>query len=148
MCKGGEFNLSYKSLVSSEALQVLRDLPNTDPEFYAELTQPQAGISVPVLTEDEALQEDNIPVVDDIDNGDDSVVPMDAIIDHVHGELGANDADCDFVLREDGTLQTTVEAEDTTVEEVDGVLVDTMVAVSAVAELEGWGQQKKQAVLK
>jgi hypothetical protein len=40
-------------------------------------------------------------------------------------------------------LQTTAEAEDTTVEEVDGVLVDTMVAVSAVAELEGQGRQKR-----
>jgi hypothetical protein len=61
----------------------------------------------------------------------------------VHGELGVDDADCDFVLGEDGTLQTTAEAEDTTVEEVDGVLVDTTAAVSAVAELEGRGRRKR-----
>jgi hypothetical protein len=143
MCKGGEFNLSYQSLVSSEAMQILHELPNMDPEFYAELTQPRSGMSVLILTEDEALDEDVIPVVNDINNGDDSVIPMEAVVDHVHGELPSGDSNCDFIVGEDGRLQTIAEAEDTTVEEVDGVFVDTTVAVTAVMDLEGRGWRKR-----
>lgn len=74
------------------------------------------------------------------DNGDDSVVPIGAAVDHVHGEL-ADDGD-DFIIDEEGTLQTTAEAEDTNME-VDGVLVDTTIAIAAIADLEGRGRRKR-----
>ena len=61
MCAAGQFNLSYDSLTSYEARRVLRDLPNTDPTFFAEISQPRsrAGHAVPILNECQTQQEDS-----------------------------------------------------------------------------------------
>ena len=71
MCKSSEFNLSYDSLTSFEAGQTLRDLPVSDPEFYAERSRRPA----PTLSAEEAkledVEENNLNIF-----GDDSEVPL------------------------------------------------------------------------
>jgi len=58
MCKGGELDLSFESLTSHMAHQVLRELPTTNPEFFAEISQSHSHVNVtPTLTpEQEALE--------------------------------------------------------------------------------------------
>jgi hypothetical protein len=61
MCKAGQFNLSYDSLTSHEARQALRNLPNTDPTFFAEISQPRSCSehAAPFLDEHQIQQEDS-----------------------------------------------------------------------------------------
>ena len=60
MCKVGPFDLLYESLTSREAWQALCDLPNTDPTFFTEISQPRSCYQhvVPILNDDQAAQED------------------------------------------------------------------------------------------
>jgi len=137
MCRAGEFNLSYESLTSPAARQILRDLPVTDPQFFAELTQPRSRVAAPVLDTEDALHED--AEVSDLDIiGDDSSVPIEAILDAMHGVLPQG-SDEMFVEGSDGVVSR-AEAEETLIEEVDGVIVD---ATASVAQAEGRGLRKK-----
>jgi hypothetical protein len=99
----------------------LRDLPISDPDFFAELTRNRD--QGPALTEDNATFEDNEDLNLDIP-GDDSVVPLEAVEDLIHGILPTDDVEGAFTIGEDG-LVSAAEAEETLVEEIDGVVVDT-----------------------
>ena len=80
MCQVGEFNLSYESLTSSATRQLLRDLPLTDPEFFAELSKPRSRVPAPALSAEDVLHED--AEVSDVDvPGDDLAVPLEAVLD-------------------------------------------------------------------
>jgi len=60
MCRAGHLIYSYKSLTSCEARQALRDLPITDPAFFAEISKPRSRSQhvAPVLSDDQVAQED------------------------------------------------------------------------------------------
>lgn len=136
MCRVNDFNLSYESLTGPEAWKILHSLPETDPAFFAELTQPQSRVSAPVLTLDEACDED--VEVSELDNpGDDSVVPLKAVLGMVQGSM--EDDDC-FVPGDDWGFVSVAEAEATLVEVVDGVKIDTTDAVRCP---KGRGQWKQ-----
>jgi hypothetical protein len=65
MCRTGNFDLSYDSLISYEARQKLRGLKTTDPEFWAELTQrtgPVLEVPGETIVEDDETTE---PLVED-----------------------------------------------------------------------------------
>ena len=137
MCRAGEFNLSYESLTSTAARKILRDLPKTDPEFFAELTQPRSRVAAPALSAEDVLHEDS--EVSDLDiAGDDSSVPLEAVLDAMHGVL-PREGDAMFVEGPDGVVSQ-AEAEETLIEEVDSIVVD---ATGSVAQTEGRGQRKK-----
>lgn len=134
MCCVEDFNLSYKSLTSPEARRALRNLPETDPTFFAELTQPRSRVLAPSLTPEEALDKD--VEFSELDNpGDDVVVPLEAVWDVMAG------AESDqFVPGEEWGLESAAEAEETMVEVVDGIKIDT---THAVKQLQGRGQRKR-----
>ncbi|KAF5384182.1 hypothetical protein D9615_003148 [Tricholomella constricta] len=135
MCRAGEFNLSYESLTSPATRETLRNLPITDPEFFAELTRPRSR--VPILSEEDVTIEDaevfelDVPL-------DDSVVPHEAVINDLHGTLPTTN-DQHFVRGEDGVVSA-AEAEEVLVEEVEGEVLDT---TGAVIEELGRGKRKK-----
>ena len=129
-------NLSYESLTSPETRQILRDLPITDSDFFAELTRNRD--QGPELTEDDATLEDNEDPDLDVPS-DDSAVPLEAVQDLVHGLLPIDDAEGAFKLGEDGLISA-AEAEETLIEEVEGAVVDT----TSVREQDlGRGKRKK-----
>lgn len=135
MCKTGDLNLSYESLTSATARQLLRDLPTTDPLFFAELSTPRTRIE---LTPEEEQSEDQDTSEEDLPN-DDSSVPLEAIVDAVHGILPHDGPETMFVVGTDGVVSR-AEAEETLIEEVNGVVVD---ATSTVGQEEGRGKRKK-----
>lgn len=131
--------LSYESLTSASTRQKLRELPETDPHFFAELSRERNA--PPLLTEEEVHLEDmesESPPPIDIP-GDDSVVPLDAVEDAVHGLLPAAELNQAFIHGKYG-LVSTAEAEETLVESIDGVVIDTS---SSMARVLGRGQRKK-----
>lgn len=137
MCQVGEFNLSYESLTSSATRQHLRDLPLTDPEFFAELSKPRSRVPAPALSAEDVLHED--AEVSDVDvPGDDLAVPLEAVLDAMHGDL-PRESDGMFEEGPDGVVSR-AEAEEVLIEEVDGVVVD---ATSSLAEEEGRGKRKR-----
>ncbi|KAG0701718.1 hypothetical protein DFH29DRAFT_1000029 [Suillus ampliporus] len=104
MCTVRGFNLSFECLVGFQARDRLRNLKNTDPEFWKELTGPnEQDVDVSMDTtkiEDETHQEE--PNFDD-----DSDLPCTAIVADV---LGQN-APSGIAVDADGKLTSTVEAE-------------------------------------
>lgn len=135
MCKSGDLNLSYESLTSPLARQLLCDLPTSDPIFFAELSLPRSRVK---LTEEEKNCEDCDPLDEDLPS-DDSSVPLEAVLDAVHGTLPEDDSESLFVASMDGVISQ-AEAEETLVEEVDGVVIDT---TSMVEQETGCGRRKK-----
>jgi len=79
MCCVHDWNLSYECLTKFAARKKLREMKNTDPEFWKELTKAKTQ-DLPVL--DVALPEDQIVTADD-DNLDDSELPLSVIIDEI-----------------------------------------------------------------
>ncbi len=67
MCQGGAFNLSFQSLASRQCQDALKDLRKSDPDFYAELTQSDAG---EILDIDETVK---VPE-DDVENSGERTV--------------------------------------------------------------------------
>ncbi|KAF8196183.1 hypothetical protein BJ912DRAFT_1056612 [Pholiota molesta] len=141
MCRVGinDADLSYESLTSSEARQTLRELPITDPTFFAELTRERTMPALPTLTHDEAQEEDVEHSELDIP-GDDSAVPLKAVEDAVYGVLPTDDTEQEFIIGPYGLLSA-AEAEETLVESVNDVIVDT----TSLAEQSsvGRGHRKK-----
>jgi hypothetical protein len=81
MCRAGKFNLSYESLTSFDARENLRNMKNTDLEFWIELTG-DTGIS----DVDENIAQEGDPHLPDITEfDDDSDLPCGAIIASVTG---------------------------------------------------------------
>ncbi|RDB20753.1 hypothetical protein Hypma_012086, partial [Hypsizygus marmoreus] len=141
MCKAGKFNLSYESLISLEALQALRDLPVTDPKFFAELIAPRSR-QPPTLSSEEAdledLEEDSLNVF-----GDDSEVPMGTVLqvqgEPVRLEVKSDVADADdrdYIPEDGGGLVSNADAETTFVECIGNRVVD--------ATPQGRGLRKKR----
>jgi len=134
MCKAGAFDLSYESLTSHEARQTLRDLPRTDPAFFAEISQPR---SRPILDESDALQEDSEEQYGGLTPADDSDVPLGEVAAHheVVGTSGSEplgleteDTDHLYVVSEDGGLSSVAEAEDTLIESIGDHVTDVTAA--------------------
>ena len=126
MCKGGEFDLSFESLTSHATRQALRELPTTDPEFFAEISQPRSCAHVaPALSPEQEALEDDPP---DDELTDDSDVPFLEVCAHHHESLNPSLPQLDtthvYIPNETGGLTSTATAEDTLVESVDGVVVD------------------------
>lgn len=115
---------------------MLRELPRSNPEFFAELTR-GAETPLPALTADEIESEDMQESAIN-DPGDDCAVPLEAVEDALHGVL-PTDSDQVFVSGSDGLLSA-AEAEDTLVESVNGIVIDTS---SVVQQVLGRGQRKK-----
>lgn len=113
----GEFDLSYESLTSRNAQQVLRDLPETQPTFFAELTQPCHCRQTPTLNNDEAEEEDN--TLEDIN--EDSEVPLAALLDHIHNPSQGSHG---YKTDDDGRLVPVAEAEQAFVEETGEISVE------------------------
>jgi len=78
MCKVREWNLSYECLTGVAVRSRLRELRNTDPEFWKELTTRQSEDIVP--PEHVEQPEDKVSTCDTVDTNDDSDVPISAII--------------------------------------------------------------------
>lgn len=124
MCKGGEFDLSFESLTSHAIRQVLRELPTTDPVFFAELSQSRSHMDiVPSLTAEQVALED-APSNNEIGPADDSDVPFLEVCAHHHESLNTTPSvDPAQLYVPNGTdgLMSTAVAEDTLIESVDGV---------------------------
>ncbi len=77
-CEAAGMNLSYESLTSFATREELRQLRETDPAFWEELTRYDSVAELP---------EEDIEVAEDIEEedeeGDDSDVPVWAVVDHV-----------------------------------------------------------------
>ena len=127
MCKGGEFDLSFESLTSHAIRQVLRELPTTDPDFFAELSQSRSHMDiVPSLTAEQVALED-APSNNEIGPADDSDVPFLEVCAHHHESLNTTpsvDPAQLYVPNSTDGLMSTAVAEDTLIESVDGVVVD------------------------
>jgi hypothetical protein len=119
-------------LTSRDARQVLRDLPETQPTFFAELTQPHRCRQTPTLNNDEAEEEDN--TFEDID--EDSEVPLAALLDRIHNPSQGSHG---YKTDDDGRLVPVAEAEQAFVKETGEISVE-----QAEAE-QGRGKRKKTA---
>ena len=111
-------------------------LHETDPEFLVELTQSRNA--APSLSPEEAVMEDQENPELEVDVDDDSVIPIEAVVDSVHGVLPTG-PEQQFQPTGEG-LTSTAEAEETLVEEIDGVLTDT---TGTAAGQQGRGLHKK-----
>lgn len=87
MCRAGEFNLSFESLTSSRALDVLRDLPKEDPEFFKELYGFKESEPLPsTAIEDEETEESILA-----EGGDNPDVPLSVLKEIVSGVSGSTE---------------------------------------------------------
>jgi hypothetical protein len=124
MCRAGDFDLSFESLTGNEARRILRELPTTNPDLFAEVSQSRSQVSVPVLTEEESSLEDSSP---ETTIEDDSDVPFAKVQAH-HNESrnaelspsSAADPDYIYTANESGGLTSTALSEEVLVESVDG----------------------------
>jgi hypothetical protein len=104
-------------LTSHDAQQVIRDLPEIQPTFFAELTQPHCCYKMLILNDDEAEEEDN--TLEDI-NGD-SEVPLAALLDHIHNPSQGSHS---YKTDDDGRLVPVVEAEQAFIKETGEISVE------------------------
>ena len=137
MCKAGELDLSYESLISHEARQTLRDLPKTDPTFFAEISQPRSR--VPVLSDEERLQEDSEMLYGGSTVADDSDVPLAEVTAHQCDQIsgnsesaGENGEEYIYIPDSTGGLHCAAEAEEALTECIGAgdVVIDTSSTVS------------------
>jgi len=101
MCKAGEnFNLSFASLASREALQYLCDVQKNDPAGWTRIATAQyKTVGIDQATEDEATQADTIGVESPFNNAsehdlDASDMPMDTLLDHMASRGECVHSDC------------------------------------------------------
>jgi hypothetical protein len=124
MCRAGQFNLSYESLTSHGARQMLRDLPTTDPAFFAELSQPRSRTPVaPTLTAQQMTAED----ADATDIVDESDVPLSEVMAAHHNresEAETSSSENIYTTNETGGLTSTAGAENVYTEAVGDVIDD------------------------
>lgn len=98
--------MSYESLTSFEAREKLRNLKQTDPIFWNELTMERPQL---LPEEDEEVDEDKIPKPDDVDWGwDDSDIPINTAV----GTIVSGDYPIGVAERLEGGLMSVVQAED------------------------------------
>ncbi len=118
MCKANGIDLSYESLSSHETRQMLRDLPNVDPAFFAEISQPRSRCA-PNLSSDECIQEDTEEL---FEAPDDSDVPL--------GEVAA------YIEDLASGVNLTLPPDDTTLDDY-AYVPDEVGGLSCVTEAEG-----------
>ena len=129
-CRAGTFNLSYESLTSHKTRNILRDLPVSCPAFFTELTTPRQH-QVPVLGDDEAVEEDN-DTSNDTDK--DSEVPLSVLLDHIHNPAKTGNG---YDVDDEGRLVPTAEAKRAFAKE------SGEVSAEQAEEEKGRGKQKK-----
>jgi len=89
MCRVRVWNLSYESLTSFEAREKLRNLKTDNPEFWAELSMEKEDTSLPAP--DDVVPEDVVDIEEDDNHGDDSSIPISAVIGAVVTGKGTKD---------------------------------------------------------
>ena len=139
MCKAGPFDLSYESLTSCEAQQALHDLPNMDPTFFIEISQPHSHSqhAVPILNDDQAAQEDLEVQYGGADALDNSNVPLPEVDAHqvklvsksqTHSSDSTQEHEEDlvhtYITDDKGGLPSVAEAKDTLIESIDSHVTD------------------------
>jgi hypothetical protein len=75
------WNLSYESLTSFEVHEKLRNLKADNPGFWSELSMEKEDTTLPVA--DNNVPEDAVDVEEEDSYGDDSSIPLSAIVDTV-----------------------------------------------------------------
>jgi hypothetical protein len=126
-CRAGDnFNLSFESLTSREALQLLRSVQNNELELWKAISSRKRLGAAP--SEDHA-NEDEPPFPDEVD--DDGCVPVDVVLHHAAGNTIQNG----FTLTDGGGLMALNESECYTQE----VLEDT-------EESEEYGRGKRRRI--
>jgi hypothetical protein len=107
----GQFNCSQSSLTSQAALAALRDLPNTNPALYLELS---GSTKLP-----EEIDKGDLFSANDeaFDYNDESDVTVNVVVDHVMS--GGVGAPAGFALTDDGSLIRNGAAEDSEVNVID-----------------------------
>ena len=107
-----------------EARQILCNLPETDPAFFAELTQPQSRVSASTFTPEEAILEDM--EVSKLNNpGDNSIVSLKTVTNRLEGDIYDNG----YIPDNEWGLVSAAETEKTLVDKVNGIRVDRTKAV-------------------
>ncbi|KAF7330683.1 DDE superfamily endonuclease [Mycena sanguinolenta] len=131
MCRVGNSNLSYASLMSPEALAGLRNLRTTNPTLHAALSG-MVATKLPVLDGAEEEAYSNREVHDDSD------VPLDV----VSGYLGSNGSSVatNFAVSDDGGITQSGSAEASDAEDA-----DEPTSMDTVPPVLGRGQRKKIA---
>ena len=139
MCKAGDnFNLSFESLTSRDALRLLCDVQVNQPEIWTKITTTRGHAQVDEGTGSaETLSES--PYEDDEDFDDDTSVPLDAIV----AGMGSAEEDLPegLALNEDGSLQRVNAAE---VYETEGSDIDEDGHEEEEEEELGRGKRRKQ----
>jgi hypothetical protein len=105
MCRVGEFNLSHANLTSAAALTALRELPNTNPALYHEITGSKTQESTGA--EDDFSKEEDEP----IEYGSD--IPVEVVVAQIVS--GGSVATEGFKVDGDGSIVRTGVAEETDV---------------------------------
>jgi hypothetical protein len=75
------WNLSYESLTSFEACEKLRNLKADNPAFWSELSMEKEDTTLPAA--DDNVLEDAVDVEEDDSHGDDSSIPLSAVVNAV-----------------------------------------------------------------
>jgi hypothetical protein len=139
MCHAGDFNLSYKSLMSLQMLDALRKLSLMDPEFFAELIQ--AGSS-DILELPKEIIEDKVPELDNDDlMGDGNKVPLAIMVKCVAGD----DIGEDFARNEEGGMDSTLSVEGVEEDPFEGEVIEP-ISMSQDAQ-KGHGRHTKKPVM-
>src|SRR6267154_5168305 len=105
MCRVGEFNLSHASLTSAVALTALRELPNTNPTLYHQITGGK--------TQESTGAEDDFPEEEDEPIEYNSDIPVEVITAQIIS--GGSVAMEGFKVDDDGSIVRTGVAEETDV---------------------------------
>ena len=104
MCRVGEFNLSHASLTPAAALTALRELPNTNPTLYHEITGGKTQESTDA--EDDFPEEEEEPVEYDSD------IPVEVITAQI---VSGGSVAMEGFKGDDGSIVRTGVAEETDV---------------------------------
>ncbi|KAG6904915.1 hypothetical protein DXG01_006251 [Tephrocybe rancida] len=107
MCTVHGWNLSYASLTRVAAQAQLREMKDTDPEFWKELTQQDPEETLPSV---EDVQPEDLEALELIDDSpdDDSNIPISVLLDSLVNEVKPTG----FLARPDSTLEAVTNAEE------------------------------------
>lgn len=100
MCKVGTYDLSQESLTSLDMLRHLRELPDSDPEFWKELNQRETVAEPFDISADPDRES---PFLDKNECIDDSSIPVEDVASHtMFGELPAGVVEWEHGIKEAG----------------------------------------------
>ncbi|KAG6850928.1 hypothetical protein C0991_009934 [Blastosporella zonata] len=107
MCTIRNWDLSYECLTGYKIQSCLRELKETDPQFWSELTCGSSGVVVPnAQQKDPASLEDDFSDIEE--GGDDSDIPLDVLINSMTSKPQIDG----IAGRENGALEADRDAED------------------------------------